>query len=84
MLNSALTEIVNPMQTTFGQTSSGNPREVSMVQLCIMVMVLGAVMLIALPAPRHRIIALFSRGAGMGMFGAGLAGLLWNLAVPYV
>jgi len=55
-----------------------------MVQLCIMAMVLGAVMLSVLPVPRHRIAALMSRGTGMSVFGAGLAGLVWNLALPLV
>lgn len=55
-----------------------------MLQLCIMAMVLGAVVLVALPQPRHRIAATLSKGAGMSVFGAGLAGLLWNLTLPWL
>ncbi|MBC2666949.1 hypothetical protein H7F51_15630 [Novosphingobium flavum] len=55
-----------------------------MIQLCIMAMVLGAVLLIALPSRRYRLVQLASKGVGMSAFGVGLAGLVWNLASPLV
>jgi len=53
-----------------------------MVQLCVMAMVLGVVVLMVVPLPRRRIAAMFSRGFGMGVFGAGLVGLVYTLALP--
>jgi len=55
-----------------------------MIQLSIMAMVLGAVVLKVLPLPRRREAALATECAGMGVFGAGMVGLAWSLALPYV
>lgn len=82
MLNRRLTMFLNPVQTTFMQAVETSRRRFAMLQLSIMAMVLGAVVLTVLPMPRHRVAMLVSRGAGMGVFGAGLAGLLWTVAVP--
>lgn len=50
-----------------------------MIQLSILAMVLGAVVQMALPAPRSRAALLAVKGLGGGIFAAGLGGLGYAL-----